>query len=121
MLLQPCHKGYFAFMGTQRVPFVHHPAASCLFIQLLLPCSFPRASSRVGCVWEQAEFTLLALDDAILPPAKRWRRIALHVDLMALGREQGRVLSLRGECGPLQTGASHPARSTKLRGEVAGE
>lgn len=57
---------------------VHHTAPSCLFVQSFSYAPLPCASSRVGCAWEQAEFTVLALDDAILPFLQQNGREELH-------------------------------------------
>lgn len=56
-------------------PFVlHHASLFSSFSCAPLPC----ASSRVGCAWEQTEFTLLALDDAFLPFLQQNGREELH-------------------------------------------
>lgn len=59
-------------------PFVHHSAPFCLFVQLLLLCSFSCSSSSMECAWEQMKFTLLALNRAILPFLQPNGREELH-------------------------------------------
>lgn len=78
MLVQPCHVDYFTVVHTQHVSLCiiqfHRASSFSSFSCAPLPC----ASSRVGCTWEQTEFTLLALSDAILPFLQQNGREELH-------------------------------------------